>query len=71
MPRSEDYPGQNYFHEHNPNIRRAEESALRIEPKIRYVDIHDRPSDYYLRTRNMICITRWMTKEEMEAEGIK
>jgi hypothetical protein len=28
MPKSEDYPGQNYFHEHNADIRRAEEKRV-------------------------------------------
>jgi len=29
---TEDYPGQAYFHEHNANIKRAEESAMTSTP---------------------------------------
>lgn len=71
MPSDEKYPGQTYFHEHNANIRKAEENFARNVPRLRYLDIYDRPSDYYLRTGNIISVTRWMTKEEMEIEGIK
>lgn len=50
MPRNEDYPGQNYFHQHNENIRRAESNAIRF-PKIRYVDVRDRATDFYVETK--------------------
>jgi hypothetical protein len=38
----------------------------RIVPEIRYVDIYDRPSDYYLRTGNILTFRRLMTQEELE-----
>jgi hypothetical protein len=43
-------------------MRRSEKAV----PEIRYVDIHDRPSDYYLRTGNIVTFRRLMTQEELE-----
>jgi hypothetical protein len=65
MLRSEDYPGQNYFHEHNGDIRRAEESFSCV-PKLRYIDIRERPSDYYLRTGGIVLMRQWINREELE-----
>jgi hypothetical protein len=63
--RNEDYPGQNYFHKHNVNIRRAEENFNYV-PKLQYLDIYDCPSNYYLRTGCMLSMRQWVTKEELE-----
>jgi hypothetical protein len=66
MPRSEDYPGQNYFHEHNANIRRAEENFGCSVPILKYIDVRDAPSHFYLRTGRILAFQQWVTKEELE-----
>jgi len=38
----------------------------RTAPEIRYVDIRDCPSDYYLRTGNILTFRLLMTQKELE-----